>query len=98
MLSKLVNDDGPDGPMSPKEATSNAFLLLVAGHDSTVNTIAHCAMTFLRNPGTLDLLRRRPELIPKAVEEVLRLQSAVQFFPSRSARCLCVRGRMWLGR
>ena len=39
----------------------------------------------LRNPGSLELLRRRPELIPGAIEEVLRLQSSVQFFPSRSA-------------
>ena len=82
---KLVNDDGPDGPMSPKEAATNAMLLLVAGHDSTVNTIANCVMTLLRNPGSLELVRRRPELIPRRIEEVLRLQSAVQFFPSRSA-------------
>ncbi len=61
------------------------MLLLIAGHDSTVNTIANCVMTFLRNPGTLDLLRDWPELIPRAIEEVQRLQSAVQFFPSRSA-------------
>ena len=86
LLSKLVNDkDGPDGPMTPKEAAANAMLLLVAGHDSTVNTIAHCVLTLLRNPESLDLLRDRPELIPRAIEEVLRLQSAVQFFPSRSA-------------
>src|ERR1700723_2048825 len=85
MLSKMVNDDGPDGPMSPKEAVSNAGLLLVAGHDSTVNTISHCVLTVLRNPGSFELLRRRPELIPGAIEEVLRLESAVQFFPSRSA-------------
>jgi fatty acid omega-hydroxylase len=85
MLSRMVNDDGPDGPMSPAEATSNALLLLVAGHDSTVNTIAHCVLTVLRNPGSLELLRRRPELIPGAIEEVLRVESAVQFFPSRSA-------------
>jgi cytochrome P450 len=85
LLSKLVNDDGPDGPMSPQEAASNAVLLLIAGHDSTVNTIAHCVLTLLRNPESLDLLRRRPELIPRAIEEVQRLQSAVQFFPSRSA-------------
>ena len=85
MLSKMVNDDGPDGPMAPKEAVANALLLLIAGHDSTVNTIAHCVLTVLRNPGSLDLLRRRPQLIPGAVEEVLRLESAVQFFPSRSA-------------
>jgi cytochrome P450 len=85
MLSKMVNDDGPDGPMTPREAVTNASLLLIAGHDSTVNTIAHCVLTVLRNPGTFELLRRRPELIPGAIEEVLRLESAVQFFPSRSA-------------
>jgi cytochrome P450 len=85
LLSKLVNDDGPDGPMSPNEATAYAMLLLVAGHDSTGNTISHCVLMLLRNPESFDLVRRRPELIPRAIEEVQRLQSAVQFFPSRSA-------------
>jgi cytochrome P450 len=85
LLSTLVNDDGPDGPMAPKEAVANAVLLLVAGHDSTVNTISHCVLMLLRNPESFDLVRRRPELIPRAIEEVQRLQSAVQFFPSRSA-------------
>jgi len=85
LLSKLLHDDGPDGPMSVKEAASNAMLLLVAGHDSTVNTITNCVMTLLRNPGSWELMRQRPELIPRAIEEVQRLQSAVQFFPSRSA-------------
>jgi cytochrome P450 len=85
LLSKLVNDqDDPDGPMMPAQAASNGFLMLVAGHDSTVNTIAHCVLTLLRNPESIELLREKPELIPKAIEEVLRLQSAVQFFPSRS--------------
>jgi cytochrome P450 len=85
MLSKMVNDDGPDGRMSPQEAVSNAGLLLIAGHDSTVNTISHCVLTVLRNPGSFELLRNRPGLIPGAIEEVLRVESAVQFFPSRSA-------------
>jgi cytochrome P450 len=85
MLSKMVNEDGPDGRMTPAEAVANAMLLLIAGHDSTVNTISHCVLTVLRNPGSFDLLRRRPELVPGAIEEVLRLESAVQFFPSRSA-------------
>lgn len=86
LLSELVNDHhGPDGPMSPKEAASNGMLLLVAGHDSTVNTISNCVLMLLRNPESLDLVRRQPELIPRTIEEVQRLQSAVQFFPSRSA-------------
>ncbi len=85
LLSRLLHDDGPDGPMSVRETTSNAMLLLVAGHDSTVNTITNCVMTLLRNPGSWDFVRQRPELIPRTIEEVQRLQSAVQFFPSRSA-------------
>ncbi|MGF6885681.1 cytochrome P450 [Nocardia sp. GAS34] len=85
LLSTLIRDDGPDGPMPPEQALSNAMLLLVAGHDSTVNTIANSVMTLLRNPGCYDQVRRRPELLPRAIEEVQRLQAAVQFFPSRSA-------------
>ena len=71
--------------MSRDAAAANAMLLLIAGHDSTVNTISNCVMTLLRNPGSWDLLRDNPELIPRTVEEVQRLQGAVQFFPSRWA-------------
>ncbi len=85
MISQLVHDDGPDGPMSPSEIVNNTILLFVAGHDSTVNLISHCVLTVLRNPGSIELLRGRPQLIPGAIEEVLRLQSSVQFFPTRSA-------------
>ena len=85
MISKLVHDDGPDGRMSPSEIVSNCILVFIAGHDSTVNTIAHCVLTFLRNPGTIDLLRRRPDLIPRAIEEALRLESAVNFWPTWTA-------------
>ena len=85
MISKLVHDDGPDGRMSPSEILNNVGLIFIAGHDSTVNLIAHCVLTFLRNPGTIDLLRRKPELIPRAIEEVLRLQSSVNFWPTWTA-------------
>jgi cytochrome P450 len=71
--------------MTPSEIANNTILLLIAGHDSTVNLIAHCILTCLRHPGSIDLLRRQPELVPGAIEEVLRLQSSVQFFPTRSA-------------
>jgi cytochrome P450 len=85
LLSAVLHDDGPDGPVSQEVASSNALLLLVAGHDSTVNTITNSVMTLLRNPGSWDLLRDNQELIPRTIEEVQRLQSAVQFFPSRWA-------------
>lgn len=86
LLSAALHDtDGPDGPVSLDVAANNALLLMVAGHDSTVNTISNCIMTLLRNPGSWDLMRDNPELIPRTVEEVQRLQGAVQFFPSRWA-------------
>ena len=85
MISRLVHDDGPDGRMSPSAIVNNIILLLAAGHDSTVNLISHCVLTVLRNPESIELLRNRPDLIPGAIEEVLRLQSSVQFFPTRSA-------------
>lgn len=85
LLSAALHDDGPDGPVSIAEAESNAVLLLVAGHDSTVNTISNCIMTLLRNQGAWDLVRDNPDLVPGTIEEVQRLQGAVQFFPSRWA-------------
>ena len=83
LLSNALHDDGPDGPVSSEVAAANAMLLLIAGHDSTVNTITNCIMTLLRTPGSWDLLRDNTDLIPGAIEEVQRLQSVVQFFPSR---------------
>jgi cytochrome P450 len=85
LLSAVLHDVGPDGPVSHDVAAANTTLLLVAGHDSTVNTISNCIMTLLRNPGSWELLRDNPELIPRTVEEVQRLQGSVQFFPSRWA-------------
>ena len=85
MISQLVHDNGPEGRMSPSAIVNNTILLFFAGHDSTVNLISHCVLTALRNPWSIELLRSRTELIPGAIEEVLRLQSSVQFFPTRSA-------------
>jgi cytochrome P450 len=85
MISKMLHDDGPDGPMSPDEVLGNTQLIFLAGHDSTVNLISHCVLEMLRNPWSLELLRNRRDLIPRAVEEVLRLQSSVNFWFSRSA-------------
>jgi cytochrome P450 len=85
MISKLANDNGPDGRMSPSEIVNNCSLLFIAGHDSTVNLISHCVLTLLRNPGSIDLLLRRPDLVPRAIEEVLRLQSSVFFWPTWTA-------------
>ncbi|MFC9759077.1 cytochrome P450 [Streptomyces sp. NPDC056921] len=85
MLSAMMNEDGPSGAMSKGVLVSNALLLIFAGHETTVNLIAHSVLTLLRHPNALEKLRRRPELIVPAVEELLRFESSVQFWHTRSA-------------
>jgi len=85
MLSALANENGPEGRMSKGVLASNALLLIFAGHETTVNLIAHSVLTLLRHPDALEKLRRRPELIVPAVEELLRFESSVQFWHTRSA-------------
>src|SRR4030081_553991 len=67
MLSGLVTDDGPEGRLSREELMTNAALLLVAGHETTVNLITNGMLTLLRHPNLLDRLRRgpRPGIPPK---------------------------------
>jgi cytochrome P450 len=85
MLSGLVTDDGPEGRLSRDELMTNAALLLLAGHETTVNLIANGMLTLLRHPDILQRLRRQPELATRVVEELLRYEPPVQFLPSRNA-------------
>src|SRR5215471_2794395 len=84
MLSAMVNDTS-DERLSKRELVSNATLLLFAGHETTVNLIAHSVLILLRNSAAFEKLRRRPELIVPGIEEFLRLESSVQFWPFRTA-------------
>jgi cytochrome P450 len=84
MLSAIVNETSNER-LSPAELVSNAMLLLFAGHETTVNLIAHSVLTLLRYPNVLEKLRQRPELITTGIEEFLRFESSVQFWPTRTA-------------
>jgi pimeloyl-[acyl-carrier protein] synthase len=78
LLSDLLAvQDGTDR-ISPAEVVSLAMLLLVAGHETTVNLIGNGTLALLRNPSQLERLLAAPELVPGAVEELLRFDSPVQ--------------------
>jgi cytochrome P450 len=85
LLSALATDAGPEGRLTDMELLSSAVLLLVAGHETTVNLIANGVLTLLRHPQVLDRLRAEPELSIHLVEELLRYEPPVQFLPNRSA-------------
>ncbi|MGW5939313.1 cytochrome P450 [Streptomyces celluloflavus] len=84
LLSALVNDAGPEGRLTTPELMTNAVLLLIAGHETTVNLITNGMLTFLRHPDVLARLRVEPELMPSAVEELLRYEPPVQLLPQRT--------------
>jgi len=84
MLSGLANDHGPDA-MSDTELQVTGVLLLIAGHETTVNLITNGMLTLLRNPGALARLRREPAWVVPVVEELLRIEPPVQYLPNRAA-------------
>ncbi|QFZ77790.1 cytochrome P450 [Streptomyces fagopyri] len=75
MLSALAPD------MTPKDLEATAVLLLVAGHETTVNAITNTTLTLLRHPDTLQRFQRNPDLAVPLIEEVLRYEPPVQFVP-----------------
>jgi cytochrome P450 len=85
LLSGLINDHGPDGPMTPADIVSTGSLLLIAGHETTVNLITNGMLTLLRHPDVLERLRREPDLIIRFVEELLRYEPPVQILLNRIA-------------
>jgi cytochrome P450 len=84
LLSALITSNDEDR-LSDEELLGNAVLLLITGHETTVNLIGNGMLALLENPDQLDLLRRRPELIPEAVEELLRYDGPVERASTRYA-------------
>ncbi|MEU3016939.1 cytochrome P450 [Nocardiopsis sp. NPDC007018] len=66
------------GGLTRDEVTSTAFLLLVAGHETTVALIGTMFLLLLRHPEEMARLREDPELVGPAIEESLRLESPLQ--------------------
>ncbi|MFF2922581.1 cytochrome P450 [Streptomyces celluloflavus] len=77
LLSRLVAArDG--GRLNQEELDSMIFQLLVAGQEPVTQQITTALLTLLRHPRHLAALARRPELLPRAVEELLRHDSAFE--------------------
>ncbi|MER5548716.1 cytochrome P450 [Streptomyces sp. NPDC002589] len=74
LLSALVSiHDEDDDRLREEELIFLGISLLVAGHETTVNQIANSVVALLTHPEQLERLRKDPDLVAGAVEELLRL-------------------------
>jgi cytochrome P450 len=72
LITALIDVNDAGDHLSPSELISNVQLLLIAGHETTVSQIGNAVFTLLRHPDQVRMLVERPELLPGAVEEIMR--------------------------
>jgi cytochrome P450 len=77
LLSGLVHADESGDRLSADELVSMAFLLLAAGHETTMNLIGNGMLALLTHPQQLAALRADPSALPGAVEEFLRYDGPI---------------------
>ncbi len=85
LSTALVQAHGANESLSDDELLSMIFLLIIAGHETTVNLIASGMLALMEHPDQLKLLRSNPALIKSAVEELLRFSAPVETATERFA-------------
>jgi cytochrome P450 len=78
IISGLIAAHDAGDRLTEEEMLGTCILLLIAGHETTVNLLGNGLYTLLSHPDQLALVRSRSELIPSAIEEMLRYESPVQ--------------------
>lgn len=79
LTTHLVQAEDAGDKLTPEELTANMMLMFVAGFETTANTIGNGLLALFQNPAELARLKADFSLMPNAVEEILRYDSAVQF-------------------
>ncbi|MGX5478016.1 cytochrome P450 family protein [Bacillus thuringiensis] len=85
LVSALILAESEGRKLSARELYSMIMLLIVAGHETTVNLITNTVLALLENPNQLQLLKDNPKLIDSAIEEGLRYYSPVEVTTARWA-------------
>ncbi|MFB7450084.1 cytochrome P450 [Streptomyces sp. NPDC056194] len=87
LLSGLIAARAEDGDrLSGPELRAMAYLLLIAGHETTVNLISNTVRNLLTHPEQLAALRADPDLLDGAIEESLRYDGPVETATFRVTR------------
>ncbi|MDO8477632.1 MAG: cytochrome P450 [Candidatus Rokubacteria bacterium] len=93
LLSALIAAEEQGDKLSEPELVATCVLLLIAGHETTVNLIGNGVLALLRHPAELRALANDPALIPTAVVELLRYDGPVQRTGRRTMADVEIGGR-----
>lgn len=85
LISKLIAAEEEGDRLTEKELYGLVTLLIIAGHETTVNLIGNSFLNLIKNPQQKELLLEKPELIDGVIEESLRFDGPVEFSTSRWA-------------
>lgn len=88
LLTRLVGAEADGERLTDEEILGFFQLLLVAGQETTANLITGAVLCLVENPDQFARLRAAPDLLPSAIEEVLRYRSPLQWvmrIPRRDA-------------
>lgn len=86
LVTALIAAEEAGDRLSKDELLAMVFLLLIAGHETTVNLIGNGMLALLEHPEAMNQLRQDPVIIKSAVEELLRYTSPVLMLTERYAR------------
>ena len=86
LITALVQADQAGDRLSEEELSSMVALLLVTGHETTVNLIGNGLLALLQHPDQLALIKQDPALLENAIEELLRYDGPVETSTTRWAR------------
>ncbi|MGB0034992.1 MAG: cytochrome P450 [Candidatus Acidiferrales bacterium] len=86
LTSALVRAEEAGDQLSEDEMVAMIVLLLIAGHETTVNLIANGTLALLAHPEQMEMLRKDPGMIQTAVEELLRYDGPLAMATERFAR------------
>lgn len=78
LISLLIKEEQQGDTLTDEELLATCILLVIAGHETTVNLISNSILSLLNHPEQLMKLKENPSLIEKAVEEFLRYESPTQ--------------------
>lgn len=85
LISDLISVEDEGDVLTEHELYALVFVLIIAGHETTVNLIGNSVLALLEHPEQKEKLKHQPELIHSAIEEILRYNGPAEVSNMRFA-------------